>query len=234
MTINPPIVDLDYDDPFEPTIAVDNLLADARRAKRTRRASKLGAVVIGHVVITLAAGTVRGHGGQPSLTLAQVAMTDPVYQLHQPSDSLVIVDQSLPHWTTFAYLSTDNQICGGSAATSGNARGHVAVTCWMSADQPLTGAWIAKAAFQALPQPSDNHGQVLALGLLRCKATSVDMTFLGHSVSAPVVPLNIRNQSNLGVYVAWLPLGTATTYGTNDITELVAKDGANVTACQLA
>jgi hypothetical protein len=154
--------------------------------------------------------------------------TDPVAVRHNPQEPLVDIDTGVAGWHTFAFVTNDEQVCGGSASTTSS---DLAVTCWMSAAQAATGTWIALPAFQALPDPAFVGDRVLVIGLLRCSATKVELTFHNRTVVAAVQPMPIHGRAGLSIYATWLPLDGATTYGTGDLTSLTPEDGDNPATC---
>jgi len=92
---------------------------------------------------------------------------DPVAQLHRTTDSLVDLTPVVPGWRTFAFVSNEDVICGGSVSASTVAQ---AVACWMSTAQAMaSGSWIALPAFQALPPPEATGGK--AYIIVSCGAT---------------------------------------------------------------
>jgi hypothetical protein len=213
-------IDVNYDDPREPTVMVDDLLAAGKRARTRRRIAVTAAalVVLGGATAGIAtSGWTPGHGG--SVNAGVAAPQEPDYGQHPPSDRPVTVDQSVAGWKSFAYVSGSTQICGGSSSTTGHRES--AFACWATMAQATDGTWVALPAFQALPRPT--QGKVLAIGLVRGRAQTVDVTFAGHTVTAAVVPVPVNGNTDLGAYAVWLPTEGKSVYGTSDISAVVAK-----------
>jgi hypothetical protein len=206
-------VDLAYSDPLEPTIAVETIVARARRVRLYRRV-RAGSLLV--LVMVAAAGFATlinpfGSSAQKSLPAG------PLTKLN----NVVVVDASVKGWESFVYLSAEREVCGGTVGTSGAGTGHIFTTCgWASATDSSTGAWVMKPVFQAAPQPSENGDKALAIGLVRGNAVSVTVTFKGQTIKTRVVP--IAGDSGLGAYAVWLPLNGSTSYGWNDIDSVVA------------
>ncbi len=206
---------LTYQDPLEPTIAAHTVIARARRVRRRRRLSAAGSAAAAVAAVALgAAGLVpAGRPGAPS------EPANPLSGL----DSPVVVGTPAPGWQAIVYLSPDDDVCGGTVAVSGSDRGYFSSTCgWASPHQTSTGIWVMKPLFQVAP--IDKTDQVLAIGLVRGNAASVTVRFLGHDVTANVVPADLPGSSELGAYAVWLPLNGATTYGWSDIDIVIARD----------
>ena len=176
------------------------------------------------VVIALIAAA-RHHPARPTAN-ASAALADPVADLHRPSDPLVDLSPTVPGWRTFAFISKDGQLCGGSAST---ASANQAVACWMQVYGTTPGDWIALPAFQTLPPPDTSDGKVYVIGVMRCDATEVEVTFRSQMTLAQTRP--IPGTPGLRVYSALLPIHGATTYGTGDISALIPTKNGERAAC---
>jgi len=157
---------------------------------------------------------------------------DPVADRHPPEEPIIDVNTGAAGWHSFVFVSTDEQICGGSASTE---RADLAVSCWMPVTKASVGRWIALPAFQTLPAPWNrgNGNEVLVMGLFRCQATSVDITFRSQKVMAVIQPVAVHGRDGLSLYTAWLPLNGATTYGTADISSIIARDRGTAADCPM-
>jgi len=68
---------------------------------------------------------------------------------------------------------------------------------------------------------------------MRCDAATVEVTFRGETTVAEVQPLPVHGNPGLSVYAALLPIGGATTYGTDDISALTPRNGGVRPVCPL-
>jgi hypothetical protein len=173
------------------------------------------------------ANTLTRPGAEDPANVASLLTGTPTYTAHPPDGEPVVVDESVPGWRSLLWTSVDGQICSGTIGVSGHARGNAALTCLMVASDiqfPAGAAPVGLPAFQALPTPFDNADKVLVIGLARGDVGSVGITFRGHTVDATAHTIRSGLHPELVAYAAWLPLDGATSYGSGDISALVAWD----------
>jgi hypothetical protein len=96
MTDQLPAVDLSYHDPAAPSIAVQEVVAKAKRVRRRRRVSMLTSAVAAVTAVALTGTLSWGHRNGGHADWTQVAMTDPVYQMHPASEDMIVIDAQLP------------------------------------------------------------------------------------------------------------------------------------------
>jgi hypothetical protein len=186
------------------------------------------AVVVAGVVAGFVTWLPRHAAQETVADPIDTVMQVPFFKQHPPTGELVIVDQSIPGWTSVVWLTDNNQLCGGTVATAGPQRGNVALTCWPPMDSMSHGAGppATKPVFQTLPDIRDGGGKTLGIGVARSDVATVDVTFRNHTVSAKTVPVTVKGQIRLAAYAVWLPLNGVTAYSWQDITAVVARNNA--------
>lgn len=227
MTIQgePPGLVLEYDDPWAPTIEPDAIIHRAQRQRRGYRLAKT-AVALTVLVASLALVDSFNIGRTPTLSALELAVRSAPYREHPALFGPMVVDQSVPHWASVAWIGVDNQFWYGSVstATSGPDRGLMALHSGGSVYNRLHDPvpFVMLPAFQPFPPSDQSHGKVLVIGLAGRSVSKVSMTFRGQQYTVRVIPL----ADNLGVYAAWLAIGGAGAYGSRDITDLAGLDKA--------
>jgi hypothetical protein len=187
--------------------------------------SRLTWLLVAVAAVIALIAVAQHHPDRPTAS-AQAVAVDPVADLHRPSDPLVDLSPTVPGWRTFAFVSKEGTLCGGSASTTTT---NHAVACWVPVYGGTPGDWIALPAFQVLPPPDAVDGKVYVIGVMRCDATEVEVTFRFETTLAQARP--IPGTPGLRVYTALLPIHGATTYGTNDISALVPRKNGELAAC---
>jgi hypothetical protein len=225
-------LDLDYDARLHAEVSPDMIVAMGERARRRWRTGLVVgacAAVVAFACLSVGLlGRVDGDRGAHSDPASALAAA-PEFAAHPPDGEPAVVDSSVVGWTSVVWWSADGQLCAGSVGVAGSARGTVALNCLhVEGDGmfPNGAAPVQLPAFQALPMPADNRGNVLVIGFARADVATVDIDFFGHHVSAAVHPVASANHAAFAAYAAWLPLNGAVSYGTADITSLVARDAA--------
>jgi len=226
-------LDLDYDDPFATEVSADMIIARSRKAhRRSRVGLAAGVCAVAVVLAWLSSGVTGwfGRGTDVGGDLASALAATGEYAAHMPDGEPVVVDSSVAGWASVVWLSVDGQLCAGTVGVAGSARGSEAFNCWHVGGEamfPAGAAPVRLPAFEALPTPADSGGKVLVIGLARADVATVDIEFHAHRVSAVVYPVTPGTGTAFGAYAAWLPVDGATSYGTADITSLVARDAAD-------
>jgi hypothetical protein len=214
------MIDLDYSDPYAPQLVADPIVTSGRRLRRRRRIiGGGGAFAVLAAVVCVA--IIVPHDPRPATSAAPF---DPAPGQHRPSDPVVIVGTPIPNWHAYVYQSLGGGVCIGAAAYSGSDKGFVSGTC-DSVDHGSVidpGVWVQQPLFQGAPVGDGRH--VLVIGLVRGPATTVTLDFMGQRASAPVVPVPEPGWDGLGAYAMWLPTHGAQAYGSDDITDIEARD----------
>lgn len=217
---------LHYDDPQTPPPDTEAIIRRGRATRQRHLAMYLALICVLLATSTVVALKIRANGepfiATPGDSGLAAIMAQPLVREHPPSGQVVIVDESLPGWASAAWVSTDNEFCSGTIATTGPKV--TTMTCGTFDRRAATGVTLELPVFQSLPAPQDNQGKALAIGLVRGDAVSIAVTFRNHSVVADVRPIGDDAVPRLGVYAVWLPVDGATSFSSREITTMVAKD----------
>jgi hypothetical protein len=215
------MLDLNYADPLAPVFAPDEIVGRAIRVRRRRRLTLAGTAMAGVLAVIAALGlpvwwpksaTDVAQAGNPYGT----NLADPVADQHRTSDPIVVLDAS-HGWRSFVYYSLANEVCWGAIAIAGSSRGYLTSSCGTSDD--TSHAWVQK------PLPlgvGDLAGDDLWVGFVEGPASTVHLDFMGTTLTAPVIPVEVHGLVGLGAYAMWVPTHGARSYGWADMSDVVA------------
>jgi hypothetical protein len=214
------MLDLDYADPLAPAFAPDDIVVRAVRFRRRRRLTIAATTMAGVLAVIAALGFPvwwqQGARGTTAGNPYGTNLADPVADQHLASDPIVVLDVS-HGWKSFVYYSLAGEVCSGAIAVSGGSPGFFTGGCGEKVD--TSHAWVEKPLPTAVFVGPD---ETLWIGLVEGPASTVKLEFMGETVIAPVVPVQVHGLIGLGAYAMWIPTHGATSYGSEDMSDVVA------------
>lgn len=221
---------LHYADPLRPCIDADEVIRRGRRVRSLRRT--VGGVAVIAAVVGVGASVRGGHAGSDPAALVAAVADQPAARAHPPVEQPVLLSNAMAGWHPVAWLSSGSVACEGVVASKRDAGASAPLTSLVC--QPLTAPAVSVGrqvlgvpAFVALPPPQETGGRVVGIGFVRgADLDSVRVTFRGGVFSAPVTRIGSLDAQSLSAYGVWLPVRGLSTYGSSDISSVVALDRA--------
>jgi len=227
-------LNLEYEDPLMARISPDEIIRRGGRVRRRNRIMRAcGTLVVAATAAVVASTLLMSPSKPATVSPFRLLAATSAYQMHLPAGTPVIVDQSASGWRSFVWVSVDEQFCSGTIGVSAQTRSATAITCVKPVsfgvsdkDSPAAIGPLTEPVFQTLPPPDSSGAgdSVLVIGLARNDVASVEIDFLGSHIAASVYPIYVGGTVKYVAYAARLPLNGASSYGTGDITALIARN----------
>jgi hypothetical protein len=224
-------INLDYPEPEARSLEIDMIMSGGRRIRRRRAVTRAAVGIVGLIGIAAGVTTVTSsHGGGVGTTLASrtaAVLKNPETLAHPPIDGRpIVIDDTVRGTTAFTWISTDGAWCNVAVEDDGfsiqNCNGASAGPN-AGQDAGHTGP-LSLPVFQVLP---NRAGYGFGIGLVTADATTVTLTFDGHTQTVKTVLLPSIGTTVVRAYAVWFPLDPHQNgYGWNDISLAVARDAS--------
>ncbi len=201
------------------------------RVRLLRRRWQAAALGVGLLVVVLAGCSGSTGAPVPTVSTSDRAQDgsaddplahDAMVRDHVPIGSIAYVDDPHADWVVAVWVGSRGDICRASFVPADTPR-QLAEACTSLTSDLLTSStpeFVVQGMLAATPP--DSGGYAPLIGLVRGPVAEVRARVFGQSVQAQVHPLSVSSGPELGAYVLWLPVADRSSYGTRDLSGLVA------------
>ncbi len=198
-----------------------------------RRRAWWGTTVLGVGLLVVALAGCSSSAGVPAPTVgsSEVAQdarvgdplaNDAMVRDHVPIGPIAYINDPHADWVVAVWVGNRGDICRASFVPADTPQ-QLGESCTSLTSDLLTSStpeFVVPGMLFATPP--DKSGYAPLIGLVRGPVAEVRASVFGQSIQAPVHPLSVSTGPELGAYVLWLPVAGHPSYGTHDLSGLVA------------